>query len=470
MIRAVRSFLSDDLTKLLLSGGAWAAIIKIASAAAAYAMLVVLARLMSPEEFGRFAFGLSLALTLSLVFSFGLPVASLRFWQQHRVKNQPALARSFIAHGAYAVTLGAAACAILFFVIASTVTGGDASYGTEYWFVLALLIGLMAVSEFVQSSLRADGVIIRSLAPRDVGWRLLVIAISLIVAGMTLSFSAESALWIAVACLLAITLPQLLFAKRRLGIRRGDFRAQTEWPTWIRSTWPMWGSAILIGLIQQFDVVLLGLFLGPEQTGPYFAALRTASLMTLLLFASNMVAAPLISKYFHSADRDRLIRMSRILVIGITVPTILGFLALVLFGDWLLSVFDPAFADAYGLLIVLSAGFALTALGGPVNYFLQMVGYEKHNLKIQAGIYAAVVTLQCVLVPTIGAMGAAIPNAVGAAVATVWAVLLLRKRIGIDPSVLSLVLPVRDKSALTDIGSLPGPRLGTVPVSPRIDV
>lgn len=443
MIQALRSLLADDLVKRLLSGGASAALIKIASAIAAYIMLVVLARLMPAEEYGRFAFGLSLALTLSLVFSFGLPVASLRFWPQHAVNGETALARSFIARGFAAVLLGAIVCSAVFFVGAVLVTHGDASYSTEYWFVVALMVALMAVSEFVQSSLRADGSILSSLGPRDVGWRVIVIGASFVAAAMVPVFHAELALWVATGCLALVTVPQLLYARRRLGISRTDFRAPTQWQSWAKATWPMWGSAILIGMVQQFDVVLLGFFLGPEETGPYFAALRTASLMTLLLFASNMVAAPLISKYYHSTDHGELRRMSRLMAIGIAVPTLAGFLMLALLGHWLLSIFDPSFTEAYGLLIVLAGGFTITALAGPVSYFLQMVGLERQNLKIMGIVYAGTIAVQCVAVPTMGAMGAAIPNAVGAIVSAVWAVIVVRRRVGIDPSIVSLILPVR---------------------------
>ncbi len=448
-MRSIRAFLADDMAKRLLSGGALAALIKIASAAAAYVMLVVLARLMSPDEYGRFAFGLSLALTLSFVFSFGLPVASLRFWPQHNVKSEQGLARSFVAHGFSAVTIGAIICSGLFFVAATTITASNPSYSVDYWLVMAVLIALMAVAEFAQASLRADGAILLSMGPRDVGWRLLVIAVSLVAVGALPAFDAEQVLWIATACLAVTTLPQLIYARRRLQIGRADFAAKTEWPTWLRASWPMWGSAVLLALVQQFDVVLLGLFLGPEETGPYFAALRTASLIALLLFAANMVAAPLISKYHHSADHEGLRRMSRLLIVGITLPTLVGFLGLVVFGRWLLSVFDPAFADAYGLLVILGSGFAITALAGPVNYFLQMIGYERNNLRIQAAIYGGVVVVQCILVPLVGPMGAAIPSAIGAGLGAIWAVLLLRNRIGIDPSIIGLLWPVRDGSPAT---------------------
>ena len=432
---------SDDLVRRLLSGGAAAALIKIASAGAAYAMFVVLARLLPEDQYGRFAFAISLAIPLSLVFSFGLPVAALRFWPQHRGRAESRLGRSFIARAIVAVFVGSIVSSALFFAGVSLATRSDASFGTGYWAVVAILIALMSLSEFLQAALRADGVIVLSLAPRDVGWQIMVIVASFVAYMQTRNFGAELALWIATASLALVTFPQVLLLVRRLNIRRADYFGPTQMAMWLSATWPMWGASVLVGMIQQFDVVLLGMFVGPEQTGPYFAALRTATLMTLVLFAANMVAAPLISQYYHSADFSRLQRMNRLLVIGITAPTLFGFGLLVVFGRPLLAVFDPGYADAYWLLVILAAGFSVSALAGPVNYFLQMVGLEKQNLKIQAIVYGGVVAAQCLLVARFGALGVAIPNMVGAGIAAFWAISLLRRRVQIDTSIVGLIWP-----------------------------
>ena len=441
----------DGLVKRLLSGGLSALAVKIASAGLSYVMLVVIARAMPASEYGRFAFGFSLATTLSLLFSFGLPVAVLRFWPEYRVKRQAALARSFVARGFSFIAAGSVACALVFLFISVAIMAGTPGYGYAYFGAIAGLVVLMALSEFVASALRADGLIVRALGPRDVLWRLIVIAVCIVAAANMAGFDAQLALLLAAGCLAAVMVPQTIFAAARLGIAPKDFAGETRLCEWRTAAWPMWGSAILFGLVQQFDVVLLGFFLSPEETGPYFAAFRTASLMSLLLIAGNMVAAPLIAQYYHSDDDDGLVRMCRVLIVGIALPTLAGFALLLVIGRWLLTLFDPAFADAYHLLVILSAGFTATALAGPVAYFLQMVGKEKEYLLIMALAYAAVVAAQCLLVPYFGAIGAAIPNALGATIGAFWAVSLLRKKVGFDPSIIGLVWPAErpDKSGAT---------------------
>jgi O-antigen/teichoic acid export membrane protein len=440
--RSLRRLRSDDLAARLLSGGSAAAIIKIASAGAAYAMFAALARLLPAGEYGRYAFAVSLALVGSLVLSFGLPVAALRFWPQHRVRGEGALARSFVARGLGVVAAGSAASAALLLVAAHFLTGGVPGYGLSYWVAVGAIVTLMANSEFVQSALRADGAIAWALAPRDVVWRLLVIA-TCFAAGRIHGLQAVPALWLTAACLFLVTLPQIAVAIGRMGIGPGDLRGPTHWRAWASAAWPMWGSAVLTGMAQHFDVVLLGMYVGPEATGPYFAALRTATMMTLVLFAANMVGAPLIAEYYHGADRERLRRLNRLMILAIAVPTVLAFLCLAAFGRSLLAIFDPSFVSAYPPLLWLGAGFALSALAGPVNYFMQMVGLERRNLAIQAGAYAAVVAAQCYLAPRHGALGVAIPGALGAVAASFGAAILLRRTLGVDTSVFVYLTPAR---------------------------
>ncbi len=436
----------DDLARRLLSGGVWALVIKVASAGLSYAMFVLLARLLPADEYGRFAFGFSLAITFSLLISFGLPVAVLRFWPEYKARGETDLGRSFVARGFSLVWIGAVAAALIFLVLATWIAGRGTALVDPYFTAIAILMCLMAVSEYCASVLRADGSIVAALAPRDVVWRVGLIAVCTAFAATYLEFTAERALQAAWLCLAVVTVPQFLHAKRRLQVRRSDLQGRTTSAQWRRIALPMWGSAVLFGLVQQFDVVLLGMFMSPEQTGPYFAALRTAGLMGLLLVAGNMVAAPLISGLYHGGDDSALRRMCSLLIIAIAVPTLAGFAFIAVFGEWLLALFDPAFVSAYPLLVLLALGFTVTALAGPMPYFLQMVGKEREYLAISALVYAVVVVAQCILVPLYGAFGAAIPNAAGACLVAVWGVVLLRTRVGFDPSVVGLAWPANAKS------------------------
>jgi O-antigen/teichoic acid export membrane protein len=186
-------------------------------------------------------------------------------------------------------------------------------------------------------------------------------------------------------------------------------------------------------------VVILGLFLSPEDSGSYFAALRTAGLLSLLLIAGNMVSAPLIAKYYHNGDRVMLQKLVRLLTAGIAIPTLAGLLFLALIGGWLLRLFDPSFISAYPILLILGIGFTFDAAAGPTGYMLQMVGKENAYLKIMACAYALTLGLQCIFIPLFGAYGAAIPNALGLILANIFIIRTVKRELGIDPSLIGLL-------------------------------
>jgi O-antigen/teichoic acid export membrane protein len=189
--------------------------------------------------------------------------------------------------------------------------------------------------------------------------------------------------------------------------------------------------------------VIAGFYLSGAETGAYFAAQKTASLLTLFLIAGNLVGAPMISSYYHAKDLAGLQRLCALLAIGIAVPTALGFVFVLAFGNGLLGLFDPAFQSAYPVLLILAAAAAFDSLAGPTAYFLQMSGRESTYLKIMAATYAGVLALQLVLTPSWGALGIALPTALGVIVWNALAVIILRRQTGVDPSVFGLMKSLR---------------------------
>jgi O-antigen/teichoic acid export membrane protein len=208
---------------------------------------------------------------------------------------------------------------------------------------------------------------------------------------------------------------------------------------WVKALWPLWGGGVLFAMVQQFDVVVVGLFLAPEQSGSYFAALRTASLLGLTLIAGSMVGAPLIARYHHAGSRAELMRLCRVLSVCIALPTLSGLIFLLAAGRWLLAIFDASFADAYPLLVILAAAYAFAALCGPTAVFLQMIGRERDHLKMMALCYAATLAAQCLLAPFLGSLGVALPNLLGMIGQNLWALRLLRSELALDCSIFGLL-------------------------------
>ena len=60
----------------------------------------------------------------------------------------------------------------------------------------------------------------------------------------------------------------------------------------------------------------------------------------------------------------------------------IGFLAYWLLGRFALSLFDPTYVEAWGVLMILSAGQLVNTICGPNNFLLNMAGRERDYLAI----------------------------------------------------------------------------------------
>jgi O-antigen/teichoic acid export membrane protein len=85
----------------------------------------------------------------------------------------------------------------------------------------------------------------------------------------------------------------------------------------------------------------------------------------------------------------------------------------------------------------------IDAVAGPTAYLMQMTTYEKAYLRIMVVCYGFVLLAQFILIPRYGSMGAAMASTGGIVIWNLWAVALLRREAGLDPSLLSLIVPPR---------------------------
>ncbi|HMT15535.1 MAG TPA: oligosaccharide flippase family protein, partial [Aestuariivirga sp.] len=326
----------------LFGAGAIAFVAKAGGAALSYVIFVVFARLLAPDQYGHFAFAFNLANAMSTIAGLGAATAILRFWPQHMVQGQPALARGSAVTGGGVTLAATLLCAGLLAAAAPLIARVSGSADTLHLLVMALSVPLIALSEYVASLLRAMGKTFLSLMPRDVIWRIMIIIAALSGIASGLHFSAATALAITTATLLAVVVPQTPYALRQVN-HQAPAPAASDLPLWRGATLPLWGAGILYVLVQQFDVVIAGIYLTPAETGAYFAAQKTAGLLTLLLIAGNLVAGPLIATYYHAGDIAKLQRMTNIIAVAVAAPTPFGLIFLAIAGSFLLGLFGAGF-------------------------------------------------------------------------------------------------------------------------------
>ncbi|MGC8201393.1 lipopolysaccharide biosynthesis protein [Aliiroseovarius sp. PTFE2010] len=390
---------SDQLLAKLLRGGLNALVIKIGAAGLSFVMFLTLAKAMNAGTYGQFAFGFSLATFLAIFGSFGLRNLSLRFAAIYALERRDNDMSALVRYCYTRVLAGTGACAILLML-----TG---VISQTPWLIGAGLLTLaLGLGELQPHILRASTSMNRALFPRDILWRLVVIAAAVAASFGFLTLGASGWLLLAATSLLMITAIQFVMSPHLGPLAfKGGIGEPDRWRAQLGG---LWGSSIVVSAAPNLSVVFLGLVSDAQETGAFFAALRLAMLMNLFLLATNMIAAPLIASHHALDDRASVQRICRLVLIGVGVPSTITFLVFLAAGGWVLDLFAPGYDAAKPVLLIIAAGYLISALAGPTAQIMEMQGDATFQLKVMTISLAVAL---CALVPlsmAFGATGAAL--------------------------------------------------------------
>ena len=122
-------------------------------------------------------------------------------------------------------------------------------------------------------------------------------------------------------------------------------------------------------------------------------------------------------------------------IFWVTLPLAMG---LLLFAGVVLSAFGDRFVSGQTALRILCLGVLIGAFAGSVSYLLVMTGHHREAARVTGGIALLNAILNALMIPRFGIAGAAYATAVSTAVWKVCLLVLVKRRLSFDPSVLGL--------------------------------
>ncbi|WP_380058930.1 lipopolysaccharide biosynthesis protein (plasmid) [Falsihalocynthiibacter sp. SS001] len=381
-----------------------ALVVKTSAAGLSFAMFLALARALPSDAFGQMGFAFSLATLLSVVGSFGQRALVLKYASIHTADGNNAALGGVLMFGYQRILLGGVALCL---ALAAWVllTGSNARY-LMWAGPLALALSL---AEFQAHFLRAYDTMIAALVPRDIIWRLAVIASAgaLIWTNST-DASAALALAIMTLSLLFIAAVQLAHQKTMRSLLRAPLPVPDSMARlWHRTSLGLWGVSMVKSAGPNLAVVMLGVILTPAETGPFFSALRVSMVLSLFLMAANMAGASGIARSFAQTDQSGLQHICTSAARAIALPTIAGFILIALLGKPVLRLFGEGFDAAYVPLLILSAGYLISALSGPTALVMETTGHERPYFRILTRITCLFLALMPLAIYVGGITGAA---------------------------------------------------------------
>lgn len=437
----MRLAVPTDLSALLSTGllrSVGSLGIKVATAGLTYITYVVLSRTQTESEYGHFAFGLALATVLAILAGMGQSTAVLRLWPQLRSKGESSDADAVVAAGS-AITIGASLilAGLLCVLAVASIPFLPPRETINHFIGAAFLILPMALAEYNSSVLRAQRSLWTALLPRDIVWRLALPAAVMALFAVGIVLSGPDALTLSAALLIgALVMQMSVAAKRHYTILPRIAPVRTHWQRWgSLSNWMLLGALIETFTLNA-DVILVGLMLDLESSGLYFNAFRTAGLMTLFTFAIELVIAPMVAEHYHSGAMRKAQAITALCAWAGFVFSLVIFALFLFFGDFILSLFGPSYAEGTLVLLILAFGLLFDAVTGPSKIVMMMTGHERAYVAIFGAIMGIGFLVQIAVIPIWGVVGAAAVNMGARILAQVAIALWCRYRIGLDTSLL----------------------------------
>lgn len=239
--------------------------------------------------------------------------------------------------------------------------------------------------------------------------------------------------WLAAAWALPY-LPVLAVAAAWLGrrVRREPYLPGTAREFW-RHTAPRSAGSAVQHVFQRLDVVVVAALAGPVEAAVYTAATRFKVLGQLAGQGLAQAAQPTLVRALAAGDlavARAVYRRTTNLLVALTWPVWLGYAAL---APALLGVFGDRYAAGADVAVVLAATMMVAAACGMADVALVAAGRTTASL---AGILAATavtVAADLALVPSLGALGAALGWSAGVVVKNALPLAQIWRSYGLRP-------------------------------------
>jgi O-antigen/teichoic acid export membrane protein len=425
--RIARSLLQNDVLK----GSATALAIKFTASVLGFTMFALSSRQMEPETFGALAIIFNAMSFLSAAALCGQETLIVRSWAEYCRSDRPALARGVLTFGAQ-VTLGAAT--LMTMVVALVWSFWDRSDSLPLVFAACAFLFCHALLQFSGQFSRVAAGLIIGEGPRELLWRLIVVATIGVHHVMNISFGATEFFVAAAGALMFAIVLQIVQVARVIPAAVRQAKPELDIRAWVPRSFKMWLSALMDTTGQYLEVVAVGFVLGPKAAGFYFVATRITNVFAMITGSISIYATPQISALFYSNAKHELQRILRLLAVIGAVLAGSTLLLIVVAGKLLLWMFGAAYISIYPALIVLALGASIGALVGPAAHVLLLTGHEGAYPRIMATGLMVRFVMIVVLGHMFGLMGAVIATAVSMVFIALALILACRRLVGLDPS------------------------------------
>lgn len=397
--------------------------------------MVVLIRFTTQSEYGIYSLAFTILSIFVVISTLGLGEGSTRYIAYFRGKGEEGNVRGVISSSIKVVLVASVALAMTSFLVSDFISINIFhipelstplkifSIAIPFSVLLSVFIAIFRGFDRVDAKVYFQDIL------RPVLFLLFLIGVVL----FNLPFLGVFYAYILSIVITCVVFMMYMVRKSTLSIKKNSVGNQMIKKLLFFSV-PLLAVSILLMVMSWTDTLMLGYFKTPDVVGLYNTALPLAHLLSTVIASVGFLYIPIISQLYGKNQMEELGRSYTISTKWCFMGTLPIFFIFFLFPDVVLNLlFGSRYIGAAIVLQVLSLGFIFNSYFG-LNYHT-LITTGKSNFLMQCFLFSGAmnIALNIFLIPTFGAVGAAIASALSFAVVEVVMTVKLYTTSGIHP-------------------------------------
>lgn len=375
---------------------------------------VLLARFMGAEYYGVYNLALSLIQIASVLAIFGLFVALSRFIPFHLELGEKAIVKSAIRFSSGFVLCISILIAVIIFIFSERLAT-DIFHDPNLTMPLRFFsIGLPLVTlpSILSGVIRGFKAVKYIVAIESVGEKLVKLVVFIPFIFILIGYRLFGAIAAYLTSMIFTIFTYIFIIRKKLFPDYSEFRTIPIGKKLLSFALPLALTGVTFLFAEKTDVILLGYYITSKDIGIYQTALNIGLILNYVGISFSYIFLPVISGLIAKGKTsilETLFKSSSKWMFLIVFPM---FLYILLFSKEVLTLlYGIEYSEAYLALVILTFGVSMTVFTGLTGNVLVGMGHTKLILACEVIAAITNVSLNIILIPIYGIIGAAIGTA-----------------------------------------------------------
>jgi O-antigen/teichoic acid export membrane protein len=373
---------------------------------------ILLGRFLGVEAYGQFNLALSVVMIGKAFAVFGIPGGLSRFIPFYLEKKQRNTVRGTIRFSiGFVLTTSVILAAVAFLFsdrISIDIFHEEKLQPVLKYFVLG--IPLVVLPGVLESIIRAFKAMKYKFYIHDIGMK--IVKITVFIFFILLGYELLGAIAAYFAAMSFVIVASIIVIRKKLFPVREPYKRVAIAKRLLSFSWPLGLTGLTFLFVSKTDVILLGYYLDAKDIGIYMPALVIAQLLTFVSVSFEFIFLPVVSEFFARESMSHLASLFKSVSKWMVLLILPMLLYVVIFPKEIIRLlYGTEYTGGYQALIILVLGIAIGSSTSLAGNILVGGGHTMLNLASELIAAATNVSLNIILIPLYGILGAAIGTA-----------------------------------------------------------